>query len=187
MYTDCMAFKKIIHDTFEQIAEAGKDMAKSSAKQVKETFSPWDIIRNSLTDTGASAENQHSQGASQLKELQGKGKNNTPLNFDKLQKSYADQDKQKIDMMKQRLFQLVKKDEEKTVMKGKQEKAEKERDVAQEEAEKRRKEEERRRQLMMSDAPEGKSGRGTALMGKKKRRKATEPQPAETKPGSSKQ
>ena len=187
MYTVIMAVKRIIHDAFEQVVETGKDMAKSSAKQVKETFSPWDMIRNSFTEE-KTPQNQEQSSVAQtkLKEMQGKGEKHTPLDFDKLQKQYASQDKQKIEMMKQRLFQLVKKDEEKTVMKGKQEKAEKERNIAQEEAEKRRNEEERRRRSMMSDAPEGKSGRGTALIGKK-RRKPTEPQPAETKPGSSKQ
>lgn len=184
MYTVTMAVKKIIQNVFEQVVDTGRDMAKSSAKQVKETFSPWDMIRNSFTEEKASPD-QNTQSKS--KEVLGKGKNNTPLDFDKLQSQYANQDKQKIDVMKQRLFQLVKKDEEKTMMKGKQEKAQKEQSITQEEANARRREEEQRRRLMMSDAPEGKSGRGSALMGKKKKRKPTEPQPAETKPGSGKQ
>ncbi|MFH0772708.1 MAG: hypothetical protein V1922_00125 [bacterium] len=180
-----MVVKKIIHNAFEQMLETSKDMAKSSAKQVKETFNPWDMIRNSFEGTNPTSENQSSQLKSN--ELQAKGGKSTPLDFDKLHKSYADQDKNNIAMMKQRLFQLVKKDEEKMMMKKKQEIAEKERTIAQEEAEKRRREEEQRRRYMFSDAPEGKSGRGTALMGKKKKRKPTEPQPAETKPGGGKQ
>ena len=188
IYIYCsMVVKKVIHDAFEQVVETGRDMAKSSVKQVKETLSPWDMIRNSFTEEKTPQNQEQSPNVkTKLKEMQGKGEKHTPLDFDKLQKRYADQDKKKIDMMKQRLFQLVKNEEGKTVMKGKQEKAEKERNVAQEEAEKRRNEEERKRRNMMSDAPEGKSGRGTALIGKKKR-KPTEPQPAETKPGSSKQ
>ena len=179
-----MALKKIIHNAFEEIAEAGKDMAKSSAKQIEDTLSPWEMIRNSF-DTKEGA-NQESDQMNKIKEMQGKGDKHTPLNFNKLQDSYANQDKQKINAMKQRLFQLVKRDEEKQVMKGKQEKAQKEQAVTHEEMEKRRRIEEKKRQDAMSAAPEGKSGRGTALSGKKKR-KATEPQPAETKPGSSKQ
>ena len=187
MYTVNMAVKKIIHDAFEQAVETGKNVAKSSAKQVKETFSPWDMIRNSFTEEKTPQNQEQSPSAqTKLKEMQEKGGKHTPLDFEKLKKTYANQDQNNIEVMKQRLFQLVKKDEEKIMMRGKQEKAEKERNTAQEEAEKRRNEEEQRRRNMMSDVPEGKSGRGTALIGKK-RRKPTEPQPAETKPGSSKQ
>ena len=56
--------------------------------------------------------------------------------------------------------------------------------LAQEDVDKKRKEDARNGQP--AAAPQGKMGRGTALLGKK-RRKATEPQPAETKPGSGKQ
>jgi hypothetical protein len=178
-----MAVKKIIKDAFEQVFESGRDMAKSSAKQVAETLSPWDMIRNSFTEQ-KDGQNDQLQKA---KEQRGKGGNNTPLNFDKLQKSYANQDQKKIESMKQRLFQMVKREDEKTLQRSQQAKAEKERSEAQEEAEKRRREEERRRQGAQSNAPEGKSGRGTALSGKKKKRQATEPQPAETKPGGGKQ
>lgn len=178
-----MAVKKIIRDAFEQVFETGRDMAKSSAKQVAETLSPWDMIRNSFTEQKNGQKDQQQKA----KEQMGKGGNNTPLNFDKLQKSYANQDQKKIDSMKQRLFQMVKREDERTIQRSQQTKAEKERSEAQEEAEKRRREEERRRQNAMGNAPEGKSGRGTALMGKKKKRQATEPQPAETKPGGGKQ
>ena len=178
-----MAVKKIIKDAFEQVFETGRDMAKSSAKQVAETLSPWDMIRNSFTETAHQDQNAQLKS----KERQGRGGNNTPLNLDKLQKSYANQDQKKIDSMKQRLFQMVKREDERTMQRSQQTKAEKERTEAQEEADKRRREEERRRQGAMGNAPEGKSGRGTALMGKKKKRQATEPQPAETKPGGGKQ
>ena len=177
-----MAVKKIIQNVFEQVREAGADMAKSSAKQVKETFSPWDMIKNSFVETDNPNQNQEAK----LKELQGKNGNSTKLDFDKLNKSYANQDQQKILMMKQRLFQIVKRDEERVHQKGEQLKAEKVRQETYEQSEQKRRIEEQKRQNAMSSAPEGKSGRGTALMGKKKR-KATEPQPAETKPGASKQ
>lgn len=176
-----MAVKKIIQNVFEQVREVGADMAKSSAKQVKETFSPWGMIKNSFVETDKSNQNQDAK----LIELQGKSGNSTKLDFDTLNKSYTNQDQQKIQAMKQRLFQIVKRDEEKTVQKSEQLKAEKGRQEVYEVSEKKRRIEEKR-QNSASNAPEGKSGRGTALIGKKKR-KATEPQPAETKPGSSKQ
>jgi hypothetical protein len=177
-----MAFKKIIHNAFEQVIESGKDMAKSSVKQVTETLSPWDMIRNSFTDT----EGQSSHSSQKSKEGSRKGEKHTPLDFDNLDKKYASQDKQKLDSMKLRLFQMVKRDDERSLQQSKQSKAEKERSQAYEEADKKRREEQRRRSLMQGDAPEGKSGRGTALMGKKKKKQASEPQPAETKPGGGK-
>ena len=134
-----MASKKIAHNTFEQVIETSHEIAKSAAKQVKETFNPWDMIRNSFTE-----------------------------------------EKQKIDAMKQRLFQLVKNDDEKTATKTKQEKAQKERTILQEEDEKKRREQEQRRQQSYSTSPQGKLKGG-------KRKRPAEPQPAETKPGSSKQ
>lgn len=176
-----MALKKIIHNAFEQVLETGKDMTKSSVKQVKETFSPWDMIRNSFTESPGS------EGQAKPKEMQGKGEKHTPLDFNKLQKSYANQDQMKIESMKQRLFQMVKNEDTKTIQRKDQKVAEKKQVEAQEIAEQRRREEEQRRINSQSGAPEGKSERGTALMGKKKKRKPTEPQPAETKPGGGKQ
>lgn len=183
VYIYSMAFKKIIKDSFEQVFETGKDMAKSSVKQVADTLNPWDMIRNSFTESKDGQKDQ----LQQAKEHMGKGGNNTPLNFDKLQKSYANQDQKNIEIMKQRLFQMVKKDDEKTLIISKQAKSEKEQLAIQEDMEQKRREAEQKRRTEYSNVPEGKSGRGTALSGKKKKRQATEPQPAETKPGGGKQ
>ncbi len=172
-----MASKRIVTNTFEQVLETGRDMAKSSVKQVKETFSPWEMIRNSFDIKESSNDTQDPQ--SKLKEMRGKGDKHTPLDFDKLNSTYADQDKQKIEIMKQRLFQLVKRDDEKSVQRVHQKKAETERVLSQEEADKQRREQEKRRNSG-SAAPQGK-------MKGMRRKKAAEPQPAETKPGSSKQ
>lgn len=182
-----MAVKKIIQNVFEQLAESGRDMAKSSVKQVKETISPWEMIRNSFTDDEKSKSGKGPQEMQKLKEMQGKDASHTPLDFDKLQKSYANQDQQKIDSMKQRLFQLVKREDEKTLQRVEQKKQEKVQIETHEEAEKKRRIEEQKRVNSQSAAPEGKSGRGTALSGKKKKRQPLEPQPAETKPGGGKQ
>lgn len=179
-----MAIKKIIKNSFEQIFETGRDMAKSSTKQIGETLSPWDMIRNSFGESGKTPENQMAK--SKLKEMQGNGGKGTPLDFDKLQKSYANQDQMKIESMKQRLFQMVKNEDAKTIQRKDQKIAEKKQVESQEVADQHRRAEEQKRYNTQSAAPEGKSGRGTALSGKKKR-KPTEPQPAETKPGGGKQ
>lgn len=180
MYTGSMSVKKILKDSFEQVIETGRDMAKSSVKQVASTLSPWDMIRNSFNEDENSRNplNQHPDQQSKGKEINGKGGNNTPLNFEGLNKSYADQDKQKIESMKQRLFQMVKRDDERSVQRVQQKKAEKERAISQEEADAKRRENDKQRQSSLA-APQGKS--------KGRKRKAAEPQPAETKPGSSKQ
>jgi hypothetical protein len=181
-----MGVKKIIKNAFEQVYESGRDIAKSSAKQIGETLSPWEMIRNSFNDSGKSPESNSNQMKSLQKELKGNGGKGTPLNFEKLDKSYANQDQMKIESMKQRLFQMVKNEDAKIIQRKDQKVAEKKQIEAHEIAEQRRREEEQKRVNALSAAPEGKSGRGTALMGKKKR-KPTEPQPAETKPGGGKQ
>ena len=172
-----MASKKIAHNTFEQVIETSHEIAKSAEKQVKETFNPLDMIRTSFTEE---KNPQAKDSKSESKDTLSKDEKHTPLDFDNLNKSYADQDKQKIDAMKQRLFQLVKNDDEKTATKTKQEKAQKERTILQEEDEKKRREQEQRRQQSYSTSPQGKLKGG-------KRKRPAEPQPAETKPGSSKQ
>lgn len=173
-----MAVKKIIQNAFEQIAETGRDMAKSSVKQVADTLSPWDMIRNSFGDEKGVEQNQNQNTKS--KELHASGTNSTPLDLPRLANSYAEQDKKRISDMQQRLFQLAKGNEEKNFLRGKQEKNQKKQTEMQKEAGKRN--ENLRKQQTGGAIPESKAGRGG-----KKKRKATEPQPAETKPGSSKQ
>jgi len=177
-----MTFKKVIHNAFEQVIESSKDIAKSSVKQVTETLSPWDMIRNSFSDKEMSNSNSRLNS----NEIQKKGQKHTPLDFENLDQKYANQDKQRLDSMKQRLFQMVQRDDERSLQQSKHTKSEKERALAYEDAENKRREEARKRHLIQGDAPEGKSGRGTALMGKKKKKHAAEPQPAETKPGGGK-
>jgi len=179
-----MAFKKIISDAFEQLGETVKDSAKSSVKQIGETLSPWDMIRNSFSEGDKTPENASTK--SKLKELQGNGGGASPLNFEALGKSYEKQDNMKLESMKQRLFQMVKNEDTRSIQRKDQKIAEKKQVEGQEIAEQKRRAEEQRRYNSQSAAPEGKSGRGTALSGKKKR-KPTEPQPAETKPGGGKQ
>jgi len=88
--------------------------------------------------------------------------------------------------MKQRLFQMVKGEDEKSLQRQKHTKAEKERTEAYEKAEKQRKEQEKRRMQTQSGEPQGKE-RKSILGGKKKKKAAAEPQPAEMKPASGKQ
>jgi len=173
-----MANKGFIADTFEKALEAGQSMAKGGVKQIKQTFDPLKMVE------GAMGKNSSMDLQSQMKEAQGKKQDSTPLNFDKLQKSYDGQDKAKADAFRNRLFQMVKSGDEKVLMEKKQKEEEKKRSIVWEDQEKRRKEAEKQRQEQAGGAPAGKE-RKSILGGKKK--KAQNPAPAEIKPSTGKQ
>ncbi len=172
-----MAVKQIVQDAFEQLVESGQQTAKSSVKQVAQTFNPWDMIKNSF----ASGETSPSNELNKAKEQRGKNATSTPLDFNKLQENYAKQDKQKIDAMKNRLFQMVKGEEEKQFQTGKQKKLQEARQTNWEEEEKKRRAIEQQRRQRANAEPQGKERR-SILGGKKKKKSAMEPQPAELKP-----
>lgn len=178
-----MAVKKIIQDAFEQVAETGRDMAKSSVKQVQETFSPWDMIRNSF-EAKADNKNGPESQLNNMKEKMRKG-GHTPLDFDRLQKSYQNQDKAKADALASRLFQMVKQQDERSLMASKQKAAEKAQMDAYTESDKKRRKDEQLRIQSQSGAPQGKERR--SILGGKKKRKGTDVQPLEARPNSSKQ
>lgn len=178
-----MAVKKIIQDAFEQVAETGRDMAKSSVKQVRETFSPWEMIRNSFDADSAQKKGPDSQ-LNALKEKAGKS-GHTPLDFDRLQKSYQNQDKAKADALANRLFQLVHQQDERRLMESKQKAAEKIQMETYKEADDKRRREDQLRIQSQSSAPQGKERR--SILGGKKKRKGTDVQPLEARPNSSKQ
>lgn len=178
MYTDGMGVKKIINNAFEQVREVGANVVKSSAKQVTETFSPWDMIRNSFTE----GERQfHPSSPEQKKEE----KNHTPLNFKQLHKDYANQDEQKIKQMTSRLFNMVRQGDKQVVQEKQNKQAHQEREGVLQTNEKQRILIDKQNKTSNSVIPQGRTGRGSALS--RKKRRATEPQPAETKPASSKQ
>jgi len=168
-----MVVKKIIKNAFEQITEAGKDMAKSSVKQIKETMSPWNMIRNSFTEGEGS---KNGDQKFDKKEMQGKDKNHSPLNFKDLDKKYKTQDEQQIDQMKQKLFNLVNSGDQKA-------RADKQNKTIQEQRQIESDENEKKRRQQSHAMP---AGNAVGKM-KGRRKKAAEPDPAEMKPGSSKQ
>jgi len=173
-----MAVKQIVKNAFEQILETSKDSAKSSLKQVGETLNPWDMIKNSFLET----KDPQSGELQKAKEQLGKNKNSTPLDFDNLQKKYADQDKQKVEVMKNRLFQMVKGEDEKIMQKKKQEKLQKEREEVGAIEEKKRK----AQNGPVKGEAQGKEQK-SIFGGKKRKKTQAEPQPAELKPGGGKQ
>lgn len=178
-----MAVKKIIQDAFEQVAETGRDMAKTSIKQVQETFSPWDMIRNSFDADSTQQKGPDTQLKS-LKEKTAKS-GHTPLNFDQLQKSYQNQDKAKTDALANRLFQLVHQQDERIFSSSKQKAFEKGQVESHRINNDKQERLERLRVLSQSTIPQGKERKN--IFGGKKKRKGTDVQPLEARPNSSKQ
>jgi len=173
-----MAFKKIIKNAFEQVREVGGNVVKSSTKQVTETFSPWDMIRNSFIE-GESSINRTTP------EQRNDNKNHTPINFKQLHKDYANQDEQKIKQMTSRLFNMVRQGDKQVSQEKESKQAHLERQEIVHANEKQRILIDKQNKAASATAPQGRTGRGSALS--RKKRKATDPQLAETKPASSKQ
>lgn len=167
-------------DAFEQLAELGRSTVKHTVKSVGETFDPRKMIENSLGKNDKSNEAMQKE----MKELQEKKPNATPLDFAKLQQKYDAQDKTKTDALRNRLFQMVKSGEEKVQTEKKQKEAEGEQQKAYAQEEQRRRQQEKQRQQTAVN-PQGKERK--SIMGGKKKKKGVEPSPAEIKPSTGKQ
>jgi hypothetical protein len=102
-----MAKGSFFEDTFEKLVELGSATTKKTGKTVSQTFSPLKITEKMLgLDSDQSIPNQN--------ETEEKKQNkHTPLNFEKLKKQYAEQDAQKQESLRNRLFQLIKQGDEK--------------------------------------------------------------------------
>lgn len=169
---------KFWDDTFEKALEAGQSMAKGGVKQIKQTFNPLQMLKNTAEGGGGiEADAKRAQET-----LGNKKDGSTPLDFDKLQKSYGNQDEAQAKALANRLFQLVKSGEEKVLNEGKQKEAEKLRQEEYARQDKKRKEAQASQQT--AEEPHGKE-RKSILGGKKK--KSSAPATAEVKPSQSKQ
>lgn len=148
-----MVKSSVLQDSFEKIAELGGSTAKKAGKSVAQIFNPLKIAEKIVSGTS------QNENPSPQKEFEKKKDKHTPLDFEKLKKEYADQDKTKTEALKKRLFDLVKKDDEETAEKKKKEEQEKKQQVLYTEQEKRKKGEEKRRQEQTAGAPQGKQRR----------------------------
>ncbi len=147
---------RILHDTFEQLAELGQSTAKKAVKQVGQTFIPLGMVEDE----------------------QNKKPNHTPLDLDKLEKKYDQQDKQKEMALRTRLFQLVKEGEKEELAKLKRRKQEEEQKLLAEEQEKKKKEEEEKKKQQVVEAPRGKVRRSIFSPKKVAQREHAEVKPA---------
>lgn len=171
-----MAKPGFFSDTFEKLAELGVSTVKKSASAVKQTFDPTKIVEKA---TGSPS--SQDKGIEQLEKGQSKKQNHTPLDFKKLQNKYQDQDSQKAEILRQRLFQLVKRGDEEILERKKQEELQKKQQEVYQQQEKKRKEEEKKR-FQDSVIPQGKIRRSIFS-----HKKVAQRQQAEVKPSTGKQ
>lgn len=178
--------KSALEDSFERLVEEGttavKKTVKNSAKQVASTFSPTKMWEQLLGAGSAPSNLSDSKENNSKSSEANRGKNHTPLDLDKLNKKYQDTDKQKVDALRNRLFQLVKQGEEKVLYDKKKEEEEKKQKENYEAMEKKKKEEQKRQESAGSEIPKGKVRRSIFSA-----KKVAERSHAETKPATGKQ
>ena len=152
-----MAKGGILEDSFEQLVELGQSTAKKTVKSVVQTLNPFDKTFESKT-----SEVKH-------------GNKHTALDFKKLQEKFKDKEKMKMDFLRSRLFQIVRRDDEKSLERKKMV-----------EAEKKRQEEyftqEKKQREQQSSIPKGKTRKSIFSS-----KKTAERQHVELKPASGKQ
>jgi len=166
-----MAKGNILSDTFEQLAELGQSTAKQTVKSVAQIVNPFS------PDTNES----HRSNKTNSPEIDGK-KDHTPLDFKKLQNKFQDKDKLQAEALKNRLFQMVKREDEKILERKDMDEAQKKRQEEYEAQEKKRKEQQQKIQNQQGGMPTGKAKRGIMS-----RKKSSEQQHLENKPASGKQ
>lgn len=161
----------IVHDTFEQLAELGQSTAKGTAKAVAQTFSPAKLWEKA---TGAGS------GTANPLESAEKGKNkpnHTPLDFDKLQSSYKTDDEAKLKILRSRLFQKVKREEQEVIDDKKRAEIEK-KQKEQREIEMKKRQELEKQQSMQGGLPKGKERKSIMSPKRKAQEKTPEMKPA---------
>lgn len=170
-----MAKAGFFEDTFEKILEQGAIMGKQSVKQVAKAFDPLQILDQ------ATGRANSDKGIEQIEKGKSQKPKHTPLDFQKLQKNYENQDKQKTDALRQRLFQMVKGGEEKILVEKRQKEMEKKRQETYEEKEKKRREADQIKQQNAQGTPQGKIRRSIFSAKKVAKREQTEVKPSSGK------
>jgi hypothetical protein len=170
----------ILDDAFEQLVELGQTTAKKSVKQVAQTVNPLKIVPAILGQENTNESNKTHKSHSP--ESAKKDKDHTPLDFKKLNEKYKDKEKTKMEGLRNRLFQIVKREDEKSLEREKMQSAEKKRKEEYLVQEKKRKEQEKKRQEQQNDIPRGKVKRSIFSS-----KKSADRQHAELKPASGKQ
>ncbi len=158
-----------ISDTFEKL-----ELGQSAKKAVK----PLSEMPGKMAETVFGLQPAVDRAMEEIEKGQNTKKKHTPLDFQKLQKKYSNQDLQKTNELRNRLFQLVKSGEEKTMVQKRQEEEEKKRKSAYEEQEKKRKEGEKKKQGPLTNIPQGKIRRSIFSPKNAAKREQVEVRPA---------
>ena len=161
----------LFEDTFEQLVELGSSTAKKTVKSVAQTLNPFD-------KTSETQNTKHPKSPESSKNPN----NHTPVDFDKLKNKFQDKDKLQAEALRNRLFQIVKREDEKIIERKDMEEAQKKRQEEYLAQEKKRKEQEKRRQEQQGNIPKGKVRRSIFSP-----KKTAERQHAELKPATGKQ
>ncbi|KKP61475.1 MAG: hypothetical protein UR54_C0001G0015 [Candidatus Roizmanbacteria bacterium GW2011_GWA2_34_18] len=161
----------LLEDTFEQLVELGQSTAKKTVKSVAQTLNPFD-------KTSETQNTKHSKSPESSKNPN----NHTPVDFDKLKNKFQDKDKLQAEALRNRLFQIVKREDEKILERKDMEEAQKKRQEEYLAQEKKKKEQQQKIQGQQSGMPTGKAKRGFMS-----RKKTSEQQHVENKPASGKQ
>ncbi|MFA6533211.1 MAG: hypothetical protein WCT22_04420 [Patescibacteria group bacterium] len=167
-----MTKNTILGDAFEQLAELGQSTAKKTVKSMAQIVNPFDNAKTS--------EFNPEQNSARTSEVN-RGKNHTPVNFDKLKNNFQDKDKLQADALSRQFFQNVKREDEKILQRQEMEVAQKKRQEEYEEQEKKKKEQQQKSQGQQIISV-GKTKRGVAV-----RKRTSEQQHVENKPASGKQ
>jgi len=143
-----MSKGNLLEDTFEQLVELGQSTAKKTVKSVAQTLNPFD-------KTSETQNTKHSKSPESSKNPN----NHTPVDFDKLKNKFQDKDKLQAEALRNRLFQIVKREDEKSLEREKMGEADKKRREGYLAQEKKRKEQEKKQQEQQGNIPRGKTRR----------------------------
>ncbi len=137
--------RNFARDTIGELLELGKSTAKTTVKQVGQTFSPL-----KLTEKALGIEEKEDP----FKERKSKEENFTPLNTEKLEEKYEQGKDAKYQALRRRLFNQIKQEERRLLERKKLEEARKK----QIEEERKRKEEEEKKKKEQEElvVPKGK-------------------------------
>jgi hypothetical protein len=149
----------------EQLLELGKSTAKATVKGIAQSFNPL----QPLFEKKDASNPLDGKNAGMEKIMKEKEKNShTPLDFNKLENKYKDQDKAKLEIMRNKLFQMVKSGEEKAIMERKKEEEQRKRkELEAEELKKRQLQQDQAQQNQIA-APQGKVRQTIGAAHKKK-------------------
>lgn len=151
-------------DVSDDLFELGKSTTKATGQAVKSVT--IGAVQKAVDEAAGSSSTQgNDRGIEQLEKGQGKKQNHTPLDMKRLEEGYKNQDQQKLDNLRNHLFNLVKSEEKNVVGQNKQEEQQRKQKEEQEI------EQEKRQKLKQQEtfvAPRGKERK--SILGKVKKK-----------------